>query len=454
MNQYRLFLLTLLLGILIFAGFSCRKPVHSESCAHHPEWSRNASIYEVNLRQYTPEGTIQAFLPHLPRLKELGVDILWLMPIHPIGELNRKGTLGSYYSVRDYTGLNPEFGTPEDFQMLVQRIHDFDMKIIIDWVANHTAWDHQWTETHPEFYTRDDAGNFVPPMEDWSDVIDLDYGSRQLWDEMISALKFWVEEFDIDGYRCDVAALVPTAFWEQARTELDKIKPVFMLAEAHEPELHNHAFDMTYGWQFKDSMNKIAAGDQNANDLFEEIQKEKSEYHPNAYRMLFTTNHDENSWNGTAPERLGDGLELFTVLSTILPGMPLIYSGQEAGLSKALSFFEKDEIEWKQDPMADVISRHLKLKRGNQALWNGAAGGDIVRLHTSHDQEILVVSRSKNTHHVLAVFNLSPETVRFSFRNDADLLPDMSRYSGSFTLDTSEETWAIGPWEYAVYDSR
>jgi glycosidase len=211
-----------------------------------PEWSYNSTIYEANIRQFTPEGTFAAFEEHLPKLKQMGIEIIWLMPIHPIGEKNRKGTLGSYYSVKDYKGINPKFGTEEDFKSLVNAIHDQDMYIIIDWVANHTAWDHPWTKTNKDFYTLDSEGNFVPPVPDWSDVIDLNFENKELWLQMIDAQKYWIEEFDIDGYRCDVAAMVPNEFWGKARLELDQIKPVFMLAEAHEPELHENGFDMTY----------------------------------------------------------------------------------------------------------------------------------------------------------------------------------------------------------------
>lgn len=210
-----------------------------------PEWVKNAVIYEVNVRQYTPEGTFNAFTEHLPRLKTLGVDILWFMPVNPIGVKNRKGPLGSYYSVKDYTAVNPEFGTMEDFRRLVEQVHEQGMYAIIDWVPNHTAWDHRWTKEHPDWYKQDEKGEFVSPF-DWTDVIQLDYDNEEMRQEMIEEMIFWIRESDIDGYRCDVAHMVPVDFWDEARKELDKVKPVFMLAESDQYFLHKNAFDMTY----------------------------------------------------------------------------------------------------------------------------------------------------------------------------------------------------------------
>ena len=212
-----------------------------------PEWVSNATIYEVNVRQFTPEGTFAAFEKELPRLKAMGVDILWLMPIHPIGELNRKGSLGSYYAVRDYRGINPEFGTHEDFSRLVAAAHQLGMKIIIDWVANHTSPDHLWIEEgRLDWYTLDSMGKVQPTIgTDWWDVADLNYDNEELRSEMIECMSYWVRDFNIDGYRCDVAGWVPMDFWTRARASLDQIKPVFMLAEAEGNELYS-AFEMTY----------------------------------------------------------------------------------------------------------------------------------------------------------------------------------------------------------------
>ncbi len=287
------------------------------------EWSKNLSIYEVNIRQYTPEGTFNAFAEHLPRLKELGTDLLWLMPIHPIGEKNRKGTMGSYYAVKDYYGINPEFGTEEDFINLINKIHELEMYVIIDWVANHSAWDNELINKHPEWYKKNEEGEIVPPVPDWTDVAGFNFEIPEMQDYMIDALKYWVKDFNIDGYRCDVAGMVPVEFWNNARYELDKIKPVFMLAEADEPELHEYAFDMTYAWTMHFLWNEIVEGKKTVDDLINQYETEKTKYNLSDYRMNFTSNHDENSWKGTAIERLGDATKVFAVLSVTAPGMPV-----------------------------------------------------------------------------------------------------------------------------------
>ena len=416
-----------------------------------PEWTKNATIYEVNIRQYTPEGTFKAFEKHLPKLKEMGADILWLMPIHPIGELNRKGSKGSYYSVKDYKAVNPEFGTDEDFRSLVNKIHEMGMYVIIDWVANHTSWDNIWTETNPEFFNRDSLGNFFPPVEDWSDVIDLNYENKDLWNSMNDALEYWVREFNIDGYRCDVAAMVPNEYWKQLRPKLDAIKPVFMLAEAHEPELHENGFDMTYNWQLKDVMNDIAKGAKDVSALDQHIKDEDSLYAQHDYRMTFTTNHDENSWNGTVFERLGEAVETFAVLTNMIEGMPLVYSGQEAGLDKALEFFEKDEIEWKEHRLREVYTTLFNLKEENKALWNGIHGGQLERINTNDDNSIFAFVREKDGNKIFAVFNFSPESKKVEI-NDSKIAGSYKQLFSENGLNVENEfSNELGAWEYKVF---
>ena len=308
----------------------------------HPEWAKNANIYEVNIRQYTQEGTFKAFSEHLPRLKELGVDILWLMPIHPIGELNRKGEVGSYYSVKDYYAVNPEFGTMQDFKDLVNKAHEMGMYVILDWVANHSAWDNPLTKSNPEWYTKDHNGNFQPtPWWDWSDIIDFDYQVPEMRQYMTEALKFWVKEANIDGYRCDVAGFIPTNFWEQVKVELDEIKPVFMLAEWDSKDLHKKAFNMSYAWKLHDVMHEVAHGKKDASAIYLHYAHVLNSWPDNAIKMNFVDNHDKNSWEKTMFERFGDYLPVSIVLTATAEGMPLLYSGQEAGLDKVLAFFEK-----------------------------------------------------------------------------------------------------------------
>ena len=414
----------------------------------HPEWSKNANIYEVNIRQYTPEGTFNAFTEHLPRLKQMGIDILWLMPIHPIGIENRKGSLGSYYSVKDYYDVNPEFGTKEDFQILVNKAHELGMHIIIDWVANHSSWDTEQIKNNSDWYSKNDSGKIISPVDDWSDVADFNYNNPDMRKFMIDALKYWVKDFDIDGYRCDVAAMVPVDFWNETRYELDKIKPVFMLAEANEPELHDFAFDMTYAWDSHFLWNEIAQGKKSIDDLMKLLESEKAKYPENAYHMNFTSNHDENTWKGTEYERLGDAVKTFAVLSATLPGMPLIYSGQEACLNKRLRFFDKDTINWQKDcDLDDIYTVLLKLKNENKALWNGEFGGTFERISTTADGKIFAFIREKDENKIVTVLNLSAEKVDFTLNYDlsSDLFTEIFTSQDLLLKNTLE------PWGYLVY---
>jgi alpha-amylase len=450
--------LILSLIILVFAG--CSQPPKQEETISlpegsvAPEWTRSASIYEVNIRQYTPEGTINAFSEHLPEIKELGTDILWLMPIYPIGVEQRKGSLGSPYSVFDYQAVNPDLGTMEDLKEMVNKAHSMGMYVILDWVANHTAWDNPLTKSNPEWYYKDETGNFKPPVADWSDVIQLNYENEGLRAYMIASLKFWINNADVDGFRCDVAGMVPTDFWEEARTELDEVKPVFMLAEAEQADHLDYAFDMNYGWELHHIMNKIAQGEMNVNNLTEYLKKYHSQYGADAYRMNFITNHDENSWNGTINERMGEAQKAMAGLMATLPGMPLIYSGQEAGLDKRLKFFEKDTIDWKESAYRPFYSTLLQLKKKNQALWNGEAGGEIKILNSSMGKSIFAFSREKDGDKIIAVFNLSKETTTFSFSPPVktDGLSDLFGNGGVEKL--SATTISLRPWEYIILTSE
>lgn len=370
----------------------------------HPDWSMNANIYEVNIRQYTPEGTFNAFREDLPRLMDMGVDILWLMPIHPIGELNRKGTLGSYYAVKDFKAVNPEFGTEEDFRALVDEAHELGMKVIIDWVANHSSWDNVWT-VNKDWYTLDDEGNFMPPVEDWADVIDFNYDNEEMRAAMLDALKYWVSEFNIDGYRCDVAGMVPTEFWIDAHEQLDEIKDVFMLAEDGDPELLIEAFDMNYAWEYAHITRQIASGERTFAALDSLFESDADRFPKNGYRMYFTTNHDENSWNGSDVELWGPNFENFAVLSATVAGMPLIYTGQESILDERIEFFEKDPVDWKDYAYEDFYRLLLNLHSENQALWNGAFGGERTRIESP--EGTYAFTRKKGQNEVIVAINIT-----------------------------------------------
>jgi len=414
----------------------------------HPAWAKNATIYEVNVRQYTEEGTFAAFEKEMPRLKAMGVDILWIMPIHPIGEINRKGSLGSYYAVKDYQKVNPEFGTIDDFKKLVSTAHELGMYVILDWVANHTSWDNWLVQSHPDWYTRDSLGIIVPPVADWSDVADLNYEVSELREYMAQSLEFWVKEANIDGYRCDVAGMVPIDFWETVRTRLDSIKPVFMLAEWESNEAMS-AFDMVYGWEFHHIMNQIAQGKKDIAALDTYFAKVDSLYDADDYFMNFTSNHDENSWNGTEFERMGSAAQTMAVLAATVPGMPLIYSGQEAKLEKRLSFFEKDPIDWKNDELEDFYKKLLTLKHDNKALWNGASGGSFEKVATGNPS-VYSFNRVKDTDQVVVILNFSAKEQTVSLQNEKIVGNFASLFTQENVTLTSESPIKMEPWGYLV----
>lgn len=418
----------------------------------HPDWSRSATIYQINTRQFTEEGTFRAAEDHLPRLKSLGADILWLMPIHPIGKENRKGTLGSPYSVKDYYGVNPEFGTLDDLRSFVDRAHSLGMYVILDWVANHTAWDNPLREEHPEWYERDFRGDFRPtPWWDWSDIIDLDYSKPGVREYMTDALRYWVREADIDGYRCDVAGFVPLDFWNNVRRELDRIKPVFMLAEWETRDLHAEAFDTTYAWSWYDAVYDVVNSRASIDKLFVYYSWRESAYPADAYRMTYVSNHDVNAWEHTQFEAFGDGLEPAIVLSVVGDGMPLIYNGQEAGNEKRLEFFEKDTIEWREHPIGDLYRRLFSLKKRNTALWNGSSGATMVRVWNSRPESIFSFVRANEEDGVFAVINFSAREHRVSF-SDAPFAGQYTEYFTDREVDIDESTaLTLEPWGYRVF---
>ncbi len=414
-----------------------------------PEWVPNATIYEVNIRQFTPEGTFGAFEKHLPRLKSMGVDILWLMPIHPIGELNRKGSLGSYYAVRDYRGINPEFGTHEDFAHLVDAAHNLGMKVIIDWVANHTSPDALWIEEGKlDWYTLDSLGKVQPTIgTDWWDVADLNYDNPAMRKEMIACMEYWVRDFNIDGYRCDVAGWVPMDFWNTARAALDQIKPVFMLAEAEGKELYS-AFEMTYGWEFHHILNDLAKGKKNAADV--QAYFERMQLPTGAFHMNFTSNHDENSWNGTEMERMGDARFAMAVMAATIQGMPLVYNGQETSLDRRLKFFDKDSINWDKMDLVDFYTRLLHLHQTNPALFVGAKQTAPKFLSTKDQKDLLIYTREQGDSKVLVVINLSEQAKKVTLSAAA-----AGTYTNLFTnkkeILKGKQVLTLAPWGYAVY---
>jgi glycosidase len=400
-------------------------PMAAHADPKHPAWSRGANVYEVNLRQYSKEGTLNAFSASLPRLKTMGVQVIWLMPLHPIGKKNIKGALGSYYAVSDYTAVNPEFGNVDDLRKLVKQAHALGMKVILDWVGNHTAWDHPWVEQHPDWYKKNDKGeihavsfkNGAGETEEWNDVVGLDYGNKALWQGMTDAMAFWVREADVDGFRCDAAGFVPTEFWDQARARLDKIKPVFMLAEADEPALHAKAFDASYDWHLNTIMKKIGKGEAGAAELKAYLSNPPKIYSRDAYRLQFTNNHDINSWEGTDKDLYGPAWGAMTVLSYTLPGMPLVYGGQEARLEKKLEFFEKDPIDWKTYELEGFYAGLNALKKQNPALWNGTAGGAVQLLDVGNEQ-LFAFKRQQGANNVRVIVNPTATLQKYKLAGD------------------------------------
>ena len=419
----------------------------------HPEWTKNATIYQINTRQFTLEGTFRAAEAHLPRLKALNVDILWLMPLHEIGLKNRKGGLGSPYSVKDYYSVNPEFGTLADLKHFVAAAHAQGFHVILDWVANHTAWDSPLAAEHPDWYQHDWKGEFRPtPWFDWADIINLDYRSPGLRKYMTDVMKYWVKEADVDGYRCDVAGFVPVDFWNNLRRELDAIKPVFMLGEWESRDLHAEAFDMTYAWSWYEALHNIAKGKADVGALYNYYAWNEGFYPPDCYRMNFVSNHDKNSWDGTEFEQFGDALPAAMVLSVIGDGMPLIYNGQEAGNSKRLKFFEKDSLVWQDHPNGELYRKLFALKHANTTLWNGHWGALMVDVPNSAHEKVLSFVRQNEHDKIFAVLNFSKEerTVKFG---------EGGLYSGTYTDFFSGEQVELNgstqltlkPWSYRVF---
>jgi len=490
----RIQLLSVLAIILMFTiacenetkeDMSQQQTVVGEIEPTHYDWSKNAVIYEVNTRQYSKEGKLDAVTADLPRLKEMGIDIVWLMPIFPISEKNRKEGLGSPYAVQDYRKINPEFGTMTDFNELLAKAHGMDMKVILDWVPNHTGWDHHWITEHPEYYSKDSLGNIIIPQNpnkdeapwDWYDVADLNYDNPDMRDSMINMFKFWVEK-GVDGFRCDVAHQVPTDFWETCIQELYKVNPnTYMLSEGEVPSQRNEGgFVSDYAWSFKNYMNAIGEATQETEKIekersqtaeigekveeakasdFNEYLKKDRERFKKGYHMYFTTNHDENTWEGTVFERLGDGHLTFAVMVFTFDGMPLIYNGQEAGLNKRLKFFTKDEIDWGTYRFQDFYTKLIKFKKDNPALWNGTYGAEPVYVPTADaNDEVYAFIREKDGNKVFVILNLSTENITTSLPGDAYAGTYTELFSDEETTFEADELLKMGPWEYKVYSLK
>lgn len=449
----RKFICLLFLSIFLTLSFS----LFADNSKHTslPQWATNKFIYEVNIRQFSQSGNFAGVKAALPRLQKLGVGILWLMPIHPIGIINRKGSLGSPYSVKDYYEINLEFGSEDDFRDLIDAAHSAGIKVILDWVANHTSWDNLLTSTHPDYYNRDQKGNFYPPNSDWSDVIGLNYNNEDLRQYMIGAMEYWVREFGIDGFRCDVASLIPTTFWEDARKRLEQIKPVLMLAEAENADLQSNAFDLTYSWDLYFTMKSVVKGEKDANAIWDAIARQKNNFPTGALELQFTTNHDENSSGDLILEKMGTNMGVFIVLSATIPGVPLIYDGQEAGIDYNLSLFDRTSIVWKDHPFNSLYSKLCDLKNTNHALDAGGlsyTSGNFNRIYTTdRDNAIISYIRDNGSDEIFVLLNVTNSYQSFTFKGNGisgKFKEIMNGYSVEFK---SQKSFYLNPWEYLIF---
>lgn len=403
-------------------------------------WAANTNIYEVNLRQYTRAGTFKAFELHLPRLCEMGVEVLWFMPVTPIAQKNRKGSLGSYYACSSYVQTNPEFGTMDEFRQLVDAAHHLGMKVIIDWVANHTGWDHEWTESNPDFYTLNADGSFRPPVENWEDVIHLNYNNPALRRAMIDAMRFWVETCGVDGFRCDMAMLVPLDFWIEARQELDRKRKLFWLGEFDQwgaDVSYAFAFDASYSWHWMHLTEEYYKGMRRIPLLDQALAAYQQKAPYGHMRSFFTTNHDENSWNGTEYEKYGGMALPLAVFSCLWNGVPLLYSGQELPNQKRLAFFDKDEIEWgtKEPQLHNFFRRLLHLRKTHPVFRCGDRTVLTWRIANNYNDQVFSFIRRQGNREVVVALNFSDQPLQLQFTD--------TRFSGQFTHVFNDATFSL-----------
>lgn len=427
------------------------------------DWKHITNIYEVNIRQYTPEGTFNAFAAALPRLKDMGVETLWFMPITPIAREKMKGSLGSYYACSDYTAINPEFGTMDDFKVLVKKAHELGFKVIIDWVANHTGWDHVWTKTHPDYYLRDSATGAFKAASGMDDIIELNYANPELRKAMIDAMRFWVEQAGIDGFRCDLASWVEVDFWQEAKPQLDAVKKLFWLGEFDELENPDYGkvFDASYSWKWMHKTEDFFKQKQPITELYD-LLVQYSNIGDSSMRAWFTSNHDENSWNGTEYEKYGGLAKPLAVFSCTWNGVPLIYSGQEIPLKdKRLKFFDRDPIPWPSNnasqttglEMHEFYKSLLNLHKSNPALRGGDPAVSTFKLQTTADDKVFAYLRKNGNNEVLVVLNLSDaKDLRFEI-TDTHLSGNFkNHFSGAANDFTSDKSFEMQPYEYLVYE--
>ena len=417
------------------------------------EWMKDKTIYEVNLRQYTEAGSFKAFEAHIPRLKEMGVEVLWLMPVTPISEKGRKGSLGSYYACSSYTKLNAEFGSEQDFISLIQLAHKHEMKVIIDWVANHTGREHEWMQSHPDWFSQDEDGNFTE-RNGWDDVVDLNFENQDMRAALIGAMQYWVRTFNIDGFRCDMAHLVPLDFWSKARKACETIKPLFWLAECEDIEYHS-VFDASYAWSWMHATLKVE--ESGVNEIYNQLHA-YAQYPKGAYKLFFTSNHDENTWNGTEYEKYGIAATAWAVFTFMWKGIPLIYSGQELPNYKRVAFFDKDSIDWTNAPqLASFYKTLIQLRKK----YNCIVDGDSFNLPTSNNQVMAFLrydhqpeNKSENKSEkqtILVVLNFSHQIQKLELAHDYLNGQFTNAFSGLSFAFNKQVSFELMPGDYFVY---
>ncbi|WP_418662033.1 alpha-amylase family glycosyl hydrolase [Alistipes communis] len=422
----------------------------------HPEWSYGAVLYEMNVRQLTPEGTLRAAAARLEFLRDLGVDAVWLMPIYPIGEKNRKGTLGSYYSIRDYCAVNPELGTMDDFDDFVAEAHRLGMKVLMDWVANHTSRDARWIAGKPASWYERDASGEPAVSWDWTDTAKLDYANRDVWEAQVAAMEFWIARHAVDGFRCDMAMLVPIGFWQYAAARLRRVKPdLFLLAEAEQRNLFDDGvFDACYGWEMHHLLNDVAQQRVRVTALRDWLRADRGRYPRSAMRLAFTSNHDENSWNGSEFARMGAARGIMAAFTFVVPGgLPLIYTGQEVGYDHSFAFFDRDPIpaeSYRANAYTEFYRRLTELRHANPALAAGGRGGDMVEISNNAEDCLMTFVREVPGNQVVAVMNLSPYAIETDYYTGIYA----GMYTDALTGRPSELRGHVvepmGPWSYRI----
>lgn len=454
MKKVKTIKILILSFLLTFSLGYCNKydqPLSSQirNTAGIPVSAKNKVIYEINVRNYSNEG-FKGVTKDLKRIKDLGIDIIWLMPIHTIGLEKRVNTLGSPYSIKDYKAINPEFGNETDFRALIAAAHALKIEIYMDWVANHTSWDHLWITEHLDYYSSLHGQQPYSP-NGWNDVAQLNYDNPQMREAMIDAMKYWVQNFAIDGYRCDAVAFVPLDFWKQAKTQVDAVRKISWLAEGDQLE-YMSVFDYDYAWDFSHQLNKFGSG----SDVLGLIQACKQLFQNPTYsqkgRMVYLTNHDLNAHDGTEMVRYRANVLPLSVLYFTIYDMPLIYNGQEIGLNKSMSLFDYDPVQWEpvNRQYLNLFKKLTRLKRTQIALEDGANRGAL-KIFKTNAENVFVYSRKRGNNEVLVMLNFNETAVDIKFADELPMGSFANYLSGGKRTFNANEGTVLMEKGYAIF---